>query len=51
MSIYFNNSSINDWYFADDSIVKVYRNNAIVFYKVNSEEHPTPVLPSGYTQV
>lgn len=35
MSIYFNNSSINDWYFADDNIVKVYRNNAIVFYKVS----------------
>ena len=41
MSIYFNNSSINDWYFADDSIVKVYRNNAIVFYKVSGGS-PTP---------
>ena len=41
MSIYFNNSSINDWYFADDSIVKVYRNNSIVFYKVIGVS-PTP---------
>ncbi len=38
---YNNNSSINDWYFADDSIVKVYRNNAIVFYKVSGGS-PTP---------
>ena len=41
MSIYFNNSSINDWYFSDDNIVKVYRNNAIVFYKVSGGS-PTP---------
>ena len=38
---YNNNSSINDWYFADDNIVKVYRNNAIVFYKVSGGS-PTP---------
>lgn len=41
MSIFFNESQINDWYFADDNIVKVYRNNAIVFYKVSGGS-PTP---------
>ena len=35
--IYYNNSSINDWNFGDDNIIKVYRNNAIVFYKFDSE--------------
>ena len=41
MAIFFNESKINDWYFADDNIVKVYRNNAIVFYKVSGGS-PTP---------
>ena len=35
MSIYFNNSSINDWNFDTSNVIKVYRNNAIVFYKVS----------------
>ena len=41
MSIYFNNSSINDLNFDTSNIIKVYRNNAIVFYKVSGGS-PTP---------
>ena len=41
MSIYFNNSSINDWNFDASNVIKVYRNNAIVFYKVSGGS-PTP---------
>ena len=41
MSIYFNNSSINDWNFDTSNVIKVYRNNAIVFYKVSGVS-PTP---------
>lgn len=48
--IKYNNSNINDWNFGTSNIIKVYRNNAIVFYKVSGES-PTPILPSGYTQV
>ena len=32
--IKYNNSNINDWYFAEDNIVKLYRNGAVVYYKV-----------------
>lgn len=39
--IKYNNNQILYWYFADDNIVKVYRNNAIVFYKVSGGS-PTP---------
>ena len=35
--IYYNSNTINDWNFGDDNIIKVYRNNAIVFYKFDSE--------------
>ena len=35
--IKYNNSNINDWNFGEDNIIKVYRNNAIVFYKFDSE--------------
>ena len=41
MSIYFNNSSINDLNFDTSNVIKVYRNNAIVFYKVSGGS-PTP---------
>ena len=41
MSIYFNNSSINDWNYDTSNVIKVYRNNAIVFYKVSGGS-PTP---------
>lgn len=42
--IKYNNSNINDWYFAEDNIVKVYRNNAVCYYKiVTSGDTPTQV--------
>ena len=34
--IKYNNSNINDWCFADDNIIKVYRNNAVCYYKITS---------------
>ena len=34
--IKYNNSNINDWYFADDNIIKVYRNNAVCYYKITT---------------
>ena len=35
--IKYNLNNINDWNFGEDNIIKVYRNNAIVFYKFDSE--------------
>ena len=34
--IKYNSKSINDWYFSEDNIIKVYRNNAICYYKITS---------------
>ncbi len=43
MAIFFNESKINDWYFANDNIVKVYRNNAVCYYKIiGGGDTPTP---------
>lgn len=40
--IYYNLNTINDWNFGDDNIIKVYRNNAVCYYKVNySGDTPT----------
>ena len=40
--IKYNNSNINGWNYGDDNIVKVYRNGAVVYYKVvNSGSTPT----------
>ena len=39
--IIYNNNTINDWNFGTSNLIKVYRNNAIVFYKVSGES-PTP---------
>lgn len=41
MAIFFNESKINDWKFDTSNVIKVYRNNAIVFYKVSGGS-PTP---------
>ena len=41
--IKYNNSNINDWFFSTDNIIKVYRNNAICYYKIDSTS------PSGQT--
>lgn len=34
--IKYNNSNIKNWYFADDNIIKVYRNNAVCYYKITT---------------
>ena len=40
--IYYNSNTINDWNFGDDNLIKVYRNNAVCYYKVNtSGDTPT----------
>ena len=39
--IKYNNNTINDWNFDTLNVIKVYRNNAIVFYKVSGGS-PTP---------
>lgn len=41
--IKYNNNTINDWFFSTDNIIKVYRNNAICYYKIDSS------TPSGQT--
>ena len=41
--IYYNSNAINDWNFGEDNIIKVYRNNAVCYYKVTSGDTPTPV--------
>ena len=43
--IKYNNSNINDWYFYDDNIIKVYRNNAVCYYKVTSSGGTTAQTP------
>ena len=46
----YSGNTINDWNYGASNIIKVYRNNAIVFYKVSGES-PTPPTPtpSGQT--
>ena len=34
--IKYNNKTINDWYFDDKNIIKVYKNNAICYYRIVS---------------
>lgn len=41
--IKYNNSNINDWYYYESNLIKVYRNNAVCYYKVTSGDTPTPV--------
>lgn len=43
--IKYNNSNINDWYFDTSNIIKVYRNNAVCYYKVGG----TPPAPTAQT--
>lgn len=45
MSIFFNNSSINNWFYASDNIIKVYKNNAVCYNKINTSS-PTPPTPT-----
>ena len=41
--IIYNDNTINDWFYSSDNIIKVYRNNAICYYKIDSSS------PSGQT--
>lgn len=41
--IKYNNNTINDWFYSSDNIIKVYRNNAVCYYKIDSSS------PSGQT--
>lgn len=34
--IYYNLNTINDWFFSTDNIIKVYRNNAVCYYKITT---------------
>lgn len=43
--IKYNNSNINDWYYDTSNIIKVYRNNAVCYYKI-SDTPPTPPVQS-----
>lgn len=43
--IKYNNSNINDWNFGEDNIIKVYRNNAVCYYKIIG----TPPAPTAQT--
>lgn len=54
--IKYNNNTIYDWNFDTSNLIKVYRNNVIVFYKVSGEvakyytvEDVTPNGASGWT--
>ena len=45
MSIFFNESQINDWYFDATNIVKVYHNGAVCYYKLEGSPTPTGQTP------
>ena len=47
--IKYNNSNINDWNYGSDNIVKVYRNNAVCYYKITGGgDTPTPTGSTCY---
>ena len=48
--IKYNNSNINDWYFDESNIIKVYRNGAVVYYKVTTSGG-TPTFDVCYAVV
>jgi hypothetical protein len=44
--IKYNSNTINDWNFGDDNIIKVYRNNAVCYYKITGGgDTPTAQTP------
>lgn len=45
--IKYNENNINEWYFSDDNIVKVYRNEDVIYQKIASGS--TPPSPSGHS--
>ena len=40
--IKYNSNTINDWNFGDDNIIKVYRNNTVCYYKIETSPAPEP---------
>lgn len=43
--IKYNNNTINDWNFDTSNIIKVYRNNAMCYYKISGGDTPTTQTP------
>ena len=44
--IYYNSNTINDWNYGSDNIVKIYRNNAVCYYKITGGgDTPTAQTP------
>ena len=43
--IKYNDSNINDWYFEEDNIIKVYRNGAVCYYKITTSGGTTAQTP------
>lgn len=43
--IKYSGNTINDWFYASDNIIKVYKNNAVCYYKINTSS-PTPPTPT-----
>lgn len=43
--IKYNNSTINDWYFDDANIIKIYRNGVVCYYKVTTSGGTTAQTP------
>lgn len=48
--IKYNENTINDWFYSTDNIIKVYRNNAVCYYKINSSGD-TPTYDLCYAVV
>lgn len=43
--IKYNTKAINDWYFANDNLIKVYHNGAVCYYKLEGSPTPTGQTP------
>ena len=43
--IKYNTKTINDWYFANDNLIKVYHNGAVCYYKLEGSPTPTGQTP------
>ena len=43
--IKYNSKTIKNWYFADDNLIKVYRNGAVCYYKLEGTPTPTGQTP------
>ena len=49
--IKYNTKTLNDWNFGSSNIIKVYRNGAVVFYKVSTSSGSTPTFNVCYAVV